>query len=85
MPAFIADERRERVAVQSDQPAAGKPWGPAGDVEKIVENRHPFARHPERQKISRMTDHSAAAFAPRLASIWPIASTTASKVRSVEA
>ena len=37
MPALIADERRERVAVQSDQPAAGKPWGPAGDVEKIVE------------------------------------------------
>jgi hypothetical protein len=35
--------------------------------------------------ISGMTNHSAAAFAPRLASIWPMASTTASKVSSVEA
>jgi hypothetical protein len=34
---------------------------------------------------ARETYYSAAAFAPRFFSIWPIASTTASKVSSVEA
>ena len=50
VPAFIADERGKRVAVKPDQPAPGQPRRTAGDVEKIVENRHSFARHPERQR-----------------------------------
>ena len=44
------------------------------------ENQAPSANISTRER-----NYSAAALAPRLASIWPIASTTASKVSSVEA
>ena len=71
MPAVKADERGQRVAIELHQTAPGEARGVAPGLRR------------------RWTNYSAAdlvvSLAPRFASIWPMASTTASKVSSVEA
>src|SRR5262245_41538199 len=93
MPAMIADQRRERVAVEPDEAATGEPRRTAGGIEHGSGNVvHGWP--PPAGGLVGAAPHCAAtvASAPpavpparRLASIWPMASTTASKVSMVEA
>jgi len=75
MPAVESDQRRERIAVRLDQTAAGKSGRSARSVKQSV----------KRQRGGGQRRYSAAALAARLVSIWPMASTTASKVSNVDA
>ena len=76
MAAMKADERRERVAIGFDQAAAGE----AREVKDVHSAAVILVAAPDGKPVSTFPGA-----APRLASIWLIASTTASKVSMVEA
>src|SRR5262245_52433709 len=79
VPALKADQGREGVAIDSDEAAPGHPGGAPCGVED------PSRTHCLLLAFSCAPTHSAATAPRRLASIWLIASTTASKVSIVEA
>ena len=72
MAAARTDQRRQRVAVNQQEAVRGEAGGAADQVDQ---NR--------RSKLLGRRLHGGSA--ARLASIWPMASTTASKVSMVEA
>src|SRR5262249_15922070 len=81
VPALEADQGRQYVAIETDQALSQEPRrAPRG-----IEHRSDAHRRLSRPRRLDAVVHSAATVSRRLASIWLMASTTASKVNIVEA